>query len=92
MRVGDRQRGQHAATAHDETGVGFLLDARREERVRLAGGPDAAVRLRGYQRMGQAEIRLAQLLVQAHGVRTEARVAGREVLRRAAYALSARFR
>ena len=78
MRVGDRQRGQHAAAAHDEAGVGLLLDARGEKRVRLARGPDAAVRLRRDQRVGQAEIRLAQLLVQAHGIGAEARVAGRE--------------
>ena len=77
-RVGDRQRRQHSAAAHDETRVGLLLDSRGEKRIGLPRGPDAAVGLRRDQRVRQAQVGLAQLLVEPHGVRAEARVRRRE--------------
>ena len=58
-----------------------MLDARGEKRVRLSRRTDAAVRLRRYQTVGQAQIRLAQLVVQAYRVCAEARLAGCEELR-----------
>ena len=72
--VGDRQRREHAAAADDDAGIGFLLDARGEERVRLLRRAHGAIGLRRNQRVRQAQIVLAQILVVANGVGAEARI------------------
>ena len=78
--VGDRQRGEHAAAAHDEAGIGLLLDASGEKRVRLSAkgrrcGSLAAVSANGSARDPPRAAPRASARRCA-----EARVAGREKL------------
>ena len=62
--VGERrERREHLGAAHHEAAIGLAHDAQRDERIGLLGRAFRAIDLRIDQRMRQAPIVVAALLV-----------------------------
>ncbi len=72
--VGDRERREHPAAADDDAGVRLLLDPGREERICLPRLIHGTIRLGRNERVSEAQVVLAQILVIADGIRAETRI------------------